>query len=93
MTRDRQTDDTDLKRRRLRLLRGLGLTTRVKETTPKELLMNAVKRLPADTTVEEVLDLAYFLLTIHEQLAEFEAGRLVPEEELKKRFELRYGTS
>lgn len=83
----------DLGRRKRRLLKGLALTTAVKDTTPKQRFMAAIKRLPVDATVSEALDLAYFLLKIEEDLVEFEAGRLVPEEELKKRFELRYSIS
>jgi len=68
-----------------RLRKGLGLTRNLRHATPKQLLLSAIKRLPANTTTEEVLNLAYFLFRIEEELAEFEAGRLVPERELEKR--------
>jgi len=68
------------------LRKGLGLTRNLRDATPKQLLLSAVKRLPRNTTTEEVLNLAYFLFRIEEELAEFEAGRLIPERELEKRY-------
>ncbi len=70
--------------RKRRLMKGLGLSRSLRPTTPKEQLLNAVRRLPKNTTVAEVLDLAYFLRQINEALTEFEEGRLVPEEEVRK---------
>jgi hypothetical protein len=70
-----------------RLRKGLGLTRNLRDATPKQLLLSAVKRLPRNTTTEEVLDLAYFLFRIEEELSEFEAGRLIPERELEKRYQ------
>ena len=69
-----------------RLRKGLGLTRNLRDTTPKQLLLSAVRRLPSNTTTEEVANLAYFLFRVEEELDEFEAGRLDPQMELDRRY-------
>jgi predicted transcriptional regulator len=71
-------------------MKGLGLSRTLRPSTPKEQLINAVRRLPKNTTIAEALDLAYFLRQINEALTEFEEGRLVPEEEVRKTLLERY---
>jgi len=53
------------------LRKGLGLTRDLRDATPKQLLLSAVKRLPRNATTQEVVNLAYFLLRVEEDLAEF----------------------
>jgi predicted transcriptional regulator len=70
-------------------MKGLELSRNLRPSTPKERLINAVRRLPKNTTVADALDLAY-LAKIYEALMELEQGRLVPEEEVRKMLLERY---
>jgi predicted transcriptional regulator len=70
-------------------MKGLELSRNLRPSTPKERLINTVRRLPKNTTVADALDLAY-LAKIYEALMELEQGRLVPEEEVRKMLLERY---
>ena len=76
----RKSPKNELSYQKRRLMKGLGLTSSLKPMTDKELVINAVRRLPDKTSWEEAFNLTYFLRRINDLLTEFEEGRLVPEE-------------
>jgi predicted transcriptional regulator len=53
--------------------------------TPKDRVLQAVRDLPDDATVEDVMERLYFLAKIEEGLRQAEAGQTVSHEEVKRR--------
>jgi toxin ParE1/3/4 len=54
----------------------------------KERVLEAVRQLPADATVEDAMERLYFLAKIERGVADADAGRVVPHAEVKRRFSL-----
>ena len=73
-----------------RLWRRTG-PTRIEERqmmaaiTAKDKALGAVQALPADATIEEIMERLYFLAKVERGLAEADAGKTVPHEEAKRR--------
>ena len=55
------------------------------ESKVKELVMDAVRDLPDDATVEDAMDRLYLLAKVEEGLRQAEAGQTVSHEEAKQR--------
>jgi predicted transcriptional regulator len=55
------------------------------ESKVKELVIDAVRDLPDDATVEDAMDRLYFLAKVEEGLRQAEAGQTVSHEEAKQR--------
>ncbi len=55
------------------------------ESKIKERVLEAVRDLPEDTTVEEAMERLYFLAKIEEGLRQADAGQTVSHEEAKQR--------
>jgi predicted transcriptional regulator len=53
--------------------------------TTKERVLDAVKQLPADATVEQAMERLYFIAKVEEGLRQAEAGRLISHEDVKRR--------
>ena len=56
------------------------------EATTKERILEALRDLPADATYEDAIERLVFLARIEEGLAQLDAGRSIPHEEVKRRF-------
>lgn len=54
--------------------------------TAKQKVLETVRRLPEDATIEDAIERLYFLFKVERGLAEAEAGRTVPHEEVMRRF-------
>jgi toxin ParE1/3/4 len=54
----------------------------------KERVLEAVRQLPPDATVEDAMERLYFLAKIERGVADAEAGRVVAHDEVKRRFSL-----
>ncbi len=52
----------------------------------KQKIVETVEHLPDDATVEDAMERLYFLAKIERGLAESEAGKTIPHEDVKKRF-------
>jgi len=61
-------------------LRGMA------EASPKDRILEALRDLPPDATVDDAIERLVFLARIEEGLAQLEAGQGVPHEEVKRRF-------
>lgn len=53
--------------------------------TTRERVMDVIKNLPAETTVEEAMERLYFLAEIEEGLRQVEQGQVISHEEAKRR--------
>ena len=58
------------------------------DTTVKQQALNAVQALPDSATFEDVLERLLFISKVERGLAEADAGRLIPHEQVKARFGL-----
>ena len=56
------------------------------DPSPKQLALQAVEQMPDDATFEDLMERLYFLEKIERGLADARAGRVVPHEEVIKRF-------
>lgn len=56
------------------------------ETTEKQRAIDAIKGLPDQATIEDAIERLCFIAKIEEGLRQSDAGRLVPHDEVKKRF-------
>ena len=56
------------------------------ETSPKERILEALRDLPSDATIDDAIERLVFLARIEEGLAELDAGQGIPHEEVKRRF-------
>ncbi|MGH9341168.1 MAG: hypothetical protein ACRD1R_16615 [Acidobacteriota bacterium] len=57
----------------------------MKQPKAKERVLEAVRDLPDDATVEDVMERLYFLAKVEEGLRQAEAGETVSHEEAKRR--------
>ena len=53
--------------------------------TTKQKLLNAVKSLPADATVEDAMERILFLAKVERGVQQADAGKTVPHEKVRKR--------
>ncbi len=58
------------------------------DTTIKDIAIKAVQGLPDSATFEDVLERLLFISKVERGLAEADAGKLIPHEEVKARFGL-----
>jgi predicted transcriptional regulator len=56
------------------------------ETTMKQRALEAVRSLPESATFEDVMERLLFLAKIDRGLAEADAGKLIPHEQIKARY-------
>ena len=56
------------------------------EPSPKQLALQAVEQLPEDATLEDAMERLYFLEKIERGRADVAAGRVVPHDEVERRF-------
>ena len=54
--------------------------------TTKERILEALRSLPADATVDDAIERLVFMAKVEEGLAELDAGQGIPHEEVKRRF-------
>jgi predicted transcriptional regulator len=59
--------------------------TDVAENKPKDRVLEAVRELPEDATVEEAMEKLYFLAKVEEGLRQADAGQTMSAEEARKR--------
>ena len=52
----------------------------------KERILEALRSLPADATVDDAIERLVFMAKVEEGLAELDAGQGTPHEEVKRRF-------
>ena len=53
--------------------------------TTKDRVLDAVKQLPADATVEQAMERLYFIAKLEEGLRQADAGKLVNHDDVKRR--------
>ena len=56
------------------------------EASPKERILEALRDLPPDATVDDAIERLVFLARIDEGLKELDAGQGIPHEDVKRRF-------
>jgi len=56
------------------------------QASPKERILEALRDLPADASIDDAIEKLVFLARIDEGLAQLDAGQGVPHEEVKRRF-------
>ena len=54
--------------------------------TSKERILEALRTLPADATVDDAIERLVFMAKVEEGLAQLDAGQGIPHEEVKRRF-------
>ena len=54
--------------------------------TTKERILEALRGLPADATVDDAIERLVFMAKVEEGLAQLDAGLGIPHEEVKRRF-------
>lgn len=59
-------------------------------SSAKQMIVDAVQRLPDDATIEDAMERLYFLQKIERGLADADAGRVIPHEEVLRIFEERF---
>ena len=52
----------------------------------KERILEALRSLPADATVDDAIERLVFMAKVEEGLAQLDAGQGIPHEEVKRRF-------
>lgn len=55
------------------------------QVKPKERAMEAIRDLPEDATVEQVMERLYFLAKVEEGLRQADAGQTISHEEARRR--------
>ena len=55
-------------------------------TTVKERILESLAALPENATIEDAMERLYFLAKIERGLSDADAGRVVPHDEIEKRF-------
>jgi predicted transcriptional regulator len=55
-------------------------------TTTQERMIEALRGLPPDATVDDAIERLVFMARVEEGLAQLDAGEGVPHEEVKRRF-------
>jgi predicted transcriptional regulator len=61
----------------------------VAESSAKQMALRALEQLPDDATLDDAMERLYFLTKVERGLADADAGRVVPHEEVLARFGLR----
>jgi predicted transcriptional regulator len=56
------------------------------ESSPKDRILEALRELPSDASIDDAIERLVFLARIEEGIAELDAGQGVPHEEVKRRF-------
>jgi predicted transcriptional regulator len=56
------------------------------ELSSKERILDALRDLPPDASIDDAIERLVFLARVDEGLAELDAGQAVPHEEVKRRF-------
>jgi predicted transcriptional regulator len=56
------------------------------ELTTKERIIEAIRKLPADATIEDAIERLVFLAKIEQGLAQLDSDESVPHEEVRRRF-------
>jgi predicted transcriptional regulator len=56
------------------------------KATPKDRILEALKDLPVDATIDDAIERLVFLARIDEGLEQLDAGEGVPHEEVRRRF-------
>lgn len=59
-------------------------------SSAKQMIVDAVQRLPDDATIEDAMERLYFLQKIERGMADVAAGRVIPHEEVLRIFEERF---
>lgn len=59
-------------------------------SSAKQMVVDAVQRLPENATIEDAMEQLYLLQKIERGLADVAAGRVVPHEEVLRAFEQRF---
>jgi hypothetical protein len=54
--------------------------------TTKERIIEALRSLPSDATVDDAIERLVFMARVEEGLAQLDAGQGIPHEEIKRRF-------
>ena len=54
--------------------------------TTKDRILEAVRSLPPDATVDDAIEQIVFIARVEEGLAQLDAGKRIPDEEVKRRF-------
>jgi len=54
--------------------------------TSKERILEALRSLPSDATVDDAIERLVFMARVEEGLAQLDAGQGIPHEEVKRRF-------
>ncbi len=54
--------------------------------TTKERIIEALRALPSDATVDDAIERLVFMARVEEGLAQLDAGQGIPHEEIKRRF-------
>mgnify|MGYP001599358718 CR=1 FL=1 len=54
-------------------------------STTRDKILDAVRQLPPDATIEDAIERLLFLAKIERGLAQADAGQLIPHEEAKRR--------
>jgi len=52
----------------------------------KERILEALRNLPADATVDDAIERLVFMAKVEEGLAQLDSGQGIPHEEVKRRF-------
>ena len=65
---------------------GRAILRAMAEASPKERILEALRDLPPDASIDDAIERLVFLARIDEGLAELDAGQGVPHEEVKRRF-------
>ncbi len=52
----------------------------------KQKVLDALDQLPPDATIEDLMERLYFLAKVERGVADAEAGRVIPDEDLRARF-------
>ena len=55
-------------------------------TTVKERILESLAALPENATIEDAMERLYFLAKIERGLSDADAGRVIPHDEIEKRF-------
>jgi len=63
-----------------------AILLRMAEASPKERILDALRELPSDASIDDAIERLVFLARIDEGLAELDAGQGVSHEEVKRRF-------
>jgi predicted transcriptional regulator len=72
--------------REITLVEDASLGTPMVDATLKQRVIEVMEQLPPDATVEDLMERLFFLAKVDRGLADADAGRVVPHEDVTKRF-------